>query len=749
MSRYFSNSRPAENTKTVNMIISRGVSEGLLLLLCGIFTAGVVFAEAQSSPPVARAVGFAAEPVVDGDVLNDPVWRGAKAIKGFWQTKPDEGQPASQPTEVFVGYTDDTLYIGVVCYDENPDQIVVSDSRRDSSLSDTDSFQIMIDGFKDRQNGLVFGTNPAGIEYDGQVTKEGTSRFGSGGGGFNTNWDTTWSVKALISDIGWSAEFAIPFKSLRYGTEKVQTWGINFQRNIRRNNETAFWAPLSRQYNLHRISEAGSIENLRLPAQRNLKLTPYGLAKASDGGGLSSETDYEVGFDFKYSITPSLTFDATYNTDFAQVETDQFQVNLDRFSLFLPEQRPFFLENAGQFAVGVPRQAELFFSRRIGIGPSGEQIPIDGGVRVSGKIGVSTNVGFLQMRSEGLTGVAPQNDYTVARINRELPNRSSFGGIFVNRKGDGSTGTDDDYNRTYGIDARWGVGKNGSLSGFVAKTDTPELSGKEHALQLSSDYNSEQWSLRASYTEVGENFNPEVGFLSRSDYRHTSLFAMRRIRPDDLWDLHEIRPHVMYRGYWNFDGFWETGFLHVDSHWEWKSGFEIHTGINFFHEGVDQAFDIVSGVTVQAGEYDDREIALVLKTDQSAPLSFRIAGKFGGLFGGDRTSLEPTLRYRVGETFSTELSWDHNDIDLPGGDFRVGIGKFRLTYSFTPKISLQALIQYNERDDLIATNLRFAWLTSADSGLYVVYNEVDDNSFGAPSEPRREFIIKYSHILDL
>ena len=205
------------------MIISKGVSEGLLLLLCGIFTAGVVFAEAQSSPPVARAVGFAAEPVVDGDVLNDPVWRGAKAIKGFWQTKPDEGQPASQPTEVFVGYTDDTLYIGVVCYDENPDQIVVSDSRRDSSLSDTDSFQIMIDGFKDRQNGLVFGTNPAGIEYDGQVTKEGTSRFGSGGGGFNTNWDTTWSVKALISDIGWSAEFAIPFKSLRYGTEKVQT----------------------------------------------------------------------------------------------------------------------------------------------------------------------------------------------------------------------------------------------------------------------------------------------------------------------------------------------------------------------------------------------------------------------------------------------------------------------------------------------------------------------------------------------
>jgi hypothetical protein len=255
--------------------------------------------------------------------------------------------------------------------------------------------------------------------------------------------------------------------------------------------------------------------------------------------------------------------------------------------------------------------------------------------------------------------------------------------------------------------------------------------------------------MQASYSEVGENFNPEVGFLSRDDYRHISMFALRRIRPDDMWGLQEIRPHVNYRGYWNFDGYWETGYLHADSHWEYKSGFEIHTGVNFIHEGVLESFEIVDGVTVPVGEYDESELALVLITDRAAPLSFSINGKFGGFFGGDRTSLEPKLRYRFGETFSGELSWVHNDIDLPGGDFRIGIGRFRVSYSFTPKMSLQALVQYNERDDVIATNLRFAWLTSAGSGLYVVYNEVDDNSFGAPGKPRREFIIKYSHILDL
>jgi len=706
-------------------------------------------AGASETNPSADAARLTTAPELDGNVIDDGAWSGLAALTGFRQIKPEEGQPATQRTEVFLGYTDDTFYVGVICYDEDPERIIVTDSRRDSSLAETDSFQLVIDGLYDRQNGLVFGTNPAGIEYDAQVTKEGSGGFGSGIGRFNLNWDTSWEVKTSITAIGWQAEFAIPFKSLRYGVGDSQTWGMNFQRNIRRNNEVAFWAPLSRQHNLYRVSDAGRVSGIEPPHQRSLTVTPYGLGKRSEGGALRSETDYEAGFDLKYLLTSSLTLDVTYNTDFAQVEVDEFQVNLDRFSLFLPEQRPFFLENAGLFSVGIPRQAELFFSRRIGIGPGGVQIPIDGGIRLSGKVGQSTNIGLLQMRSEAVRDVAPENDYTVARVSREFGNRSNIGGIIVNREGDGSVigNDDDDYNRTYAVDGQWGVNENLTLSGFVAKTDTPGLSGRDHAFRLSGDYNSEKWLFQGTYSQVAENFNPEVGFLSRTDYKQLGLYGLRRIRPENLWGLHELRPHIAYRGFWNFDGLWETGFLHVDNHWEWESGFEIHTGVNFLHEGVDTPFDIVSGVTVQPGSYDDKELAFVLWTDRSAPLYFRLDVKHGGLFGGDRTQLVPTVRYRIGETFSSELSWIHNDVELAGGDFRIGVGRLRLTYSFTPKMSLQALVQYNERDDLLSTNLRFAWLTSADTGLYVVYNEVDERD--GFQKPRKEFIIKFSHILDV
>jgi hypothetical protein len=310
--------------------------------------------------------------MLDGVVRNDAAWANVQPMTGFTQVQPVEGASASQRTEVFLGFTDDTLYVGVVCYDDEPGSIIVSNSRRDSDLDQEDSFRLVIDSFRSEQDGFVFGTNPASLQYDGQLDNTGSNRFRSNG--FNTNWDTTWDVVSTIGEHGWSAEFAIPFKSLRYGPQARQTWNVNFQRNIRRNNEVVYWAPLPLQYSLNRLSLAGSVEGIDVPAQRNLKFTPYMLAKIEEGGALAeSQDDSEVGFDIKYSITPSLTMDVTYNTDFAQVEADQQQVNLDRFSLFFPEKRPFFLENASLFEVGVPRQLALFFSRNIGIGPNGEK----------------------------------------------------------------------------------------------------------------------------------------------------------------------------------------------------------------------------------------------------------------------------------------------------------------------------------------------------------------------------------------
>ena len=275
--------------------------------------------------------------------------------------------------------------------------------------------------------------NAAGIEYDGQVTREGA------GNAFNLNWDGTWQVESQIFAEGWSAEFEIPFRTLRYGKDDIQNWGINFQRNIRRNNEIVYWAPLERNRNLYRVSRAGTLQGIEPPSQRNLQFTPYALAQWRRGGDLDgTESTSEFGLDLKYGITPSLTLDLTYKTDFAQVEADEQQLNLDRFNLFFPEKRPFFLENAGQFAVGNGEEVEMFFSRRIGIAADGNAMPLKGGARLSGKIGERTNVGLLYMGTEAVDGVAPANDFAVVRINQELANRSSSGAIFVSRYGAGS-----------------------------------------------------------------------------------------------------------------------------------------------------------------------------------------------------------------------------------------------------------------------------------------------------------------------
>ncbi len=730
---------------------------GTLLLLVAFFLSTGAYAQSAErplTPPQMNAGRLSATPDIDGRVLDDDAWSGLVPGSGFWQVQPNDGQPATQKTEVFVGYTDTALYIGVIARDDNPEDIIVSDSRRDSSLSDTDAFLVVIDGLLDRQNGYVFGTNAAGMEYDGQVTREGSGdNFGSGGGGFNLNWDGAWSVRSRITAIGWSAEFEIPFRTLRYGTDASQTWGINFQRIIRRNNEIAYWAPLERNRNLYRVSEAGTLHGVEPPAQRNLKITPYMLGRARRGGAVTgTDSDAEAGLDVKYSVTPSLTLDLTYNTDFAQVEADEQQVNLDRFNLFFPEKRPFFLENAGQFSVGNGEEVEMFFSRRIGIGVDGNPIPVQGGARLSGKVGEKTNLGLLYMGTEAVSGTAPANRFAVLRANRELPNRSSIGAIFVNRDGDGShlVPASDDYNRTWAVDGRWGVGDNLLVEGWAAKTTTPGRAGRDDAFSLKADYSSAKWAMSAHYTEVGGDFNPEIGFLARTDYRKTRLFLLRRVRPDDLWGLLEVRPHVSYTGFWKFDGFQETGFLHLDTHWEFKTSAEVHTGVNFTRAGVIDAFEIVDGVVIPPGTYDHSEVALGYFTDGSRPLSFSARAVVGGRFGGDRVSISPAVSFRVGETFRSELSVNYNDFDLPvpNGDFSANLARLRLSYSFTPKMQIQTLIQYNDTSDQLGTNVRFSWLRTGNSGLYVVYNEVDERAAGAP--PRgREFILKYSYIFDV
>ena len=721
--------------------------------------------------PTLGAVRAAQAPLIDGEIAGDPAWSGATPSASFWQEQPDEGQPSSERTEVRVVYTADTLYVGVICFDRDPSGIIVSDARRDSALDQTDSFQIIFDTYRDGLNGFVFGTNPAGIEYDGQVTNEGQGGGGLAGGqrqqagsgsGFNVNWDGAWQVRSRITETGWTAEFAIPFRTLRFPSGSSQTWGVNFQRNIRRRNERAYWAPIPRQYSLYRLSLAGSLTGLQTPTFRNLKITPFALGNVLKSGVRPAATDFDpdLGMDLKYSVTPSLVLDATVNTDFAQVEIDDQQVNLDRFDLFFPEKRPFFLENAGFFTVGNPGEIDLFFSRRIGIGPSGEEVAINGGGRLSGKAG-KFNVGLLNMQTDDVAALnvpagapevrLPGSNFTVARISRDLPNRSSVGGIFINRAGTGRFAADEDYNRTYALDGKMGVHQHTVLSSFVAKTETPGVEGDDYAYNLRSRTNLPRFDVEFGYQEVASRFNPEVGFLTRRGYRKPDARLMTRWRPH-LLNLQEIRPHTSYRAFYGIDDdLLESMQWHIDSHWQFKNSWEVHTGMNVTEEGLRRPFEIYPGIFVPPGSYPHSEAQLVFMTNQGAPVSLNVETRIGGFFGGDRVALTPTLRMRAGESLTAEVAYQRNDVNLPWGDFTTNLLRTRLSYSFNTRTFLQGLVQYNDRADLWSVNLRFGWLQAANTGLFVVYTDTRGlyDLFERPQRTDRSLVLKFSRMFDV
>ena len=746
-------------------------------------TVGLVFGvllaagSAAAQPPAGLAVPPAAAPSfaavasdepprLDGVVLGDPVWDGVAPATGFRQTQPDEGAPASERTEVRVVFTESTLYVGVVCYDRDPGSIAIADSRRDASLDDGDSVQFILDTFLDRQSGFVFGTSPAGQEYDGQVVNAGEGRLGrstttssGSGAGFNGNWDGVWDVRTSLSDVGWSAEFAIPFRTLSYPARGVQTWGMNLQRNIRRRNEIVYWAPLPRQYNLLRLSMAGQVSGIRPPSVgRDLKIVPYAAGDLTRSDERRRTTTLgDAGVDLKYNVSPALTLDLTYNTDFAQVEVDQQQINLDRFNLFFPEKRPFFLENAGVFSVssvrqvagGNPGQTELFFSRRIGIGPGGREIPILGGARLSGKVSDAVSVGLLNMQTEEVAGVAPANNFTVARAYRDLPNSSQVGAIFVNRQATGALAGSRDFNRTYGVDGRVGLGQNSQIAGFAAATDTPGREGSDHAYNVAWDHNSERWRFTLGYVEVADNFNPEVGFLRRKGFRNVDSGFSFITRPRGISWLHQVRPHATFNRFWNFNGFQESSFLHIDNDLEFADSSLVKTAWNVTGEGVTEPFEISKGVIVPVGVYDHNEAQLAYESNRGAPVSLGVRARIGGFFGGHRATVGPTLSVRTGDRFNASVQWSRNDVDLPGGQFIANLTSARVAVNFSPRRFFMALVQYNDAADLWSVNLRVGLLGQANTGLFIVYNDTRGLHDAIPFGGGRSLILKFSRLFDM
>ena len=688
---------------------------------------------------VATATAIAEPPTIDG-VLDERAWQTAVPLSNFGQAEPLEGEPASESTEVRVLYDDLAIYVGVVLHDRDPAQIVTSDTRRDAGLGDMDSFQMIFDTFRDRQNGFVFGTNAAGIQYDAQVRDQGNA---------TASWDGSWDVRTQVTESGWTAEFRIPLRTLRYGPAP-QTWGVNFSRNIQRTPERTFWAPLERINSIGRLSSAGELRGLNLKTPRNFKLLPYAVSSANRNFTGASATDLngDFGFDAKFGVTPSLNLDATYNTDFAQVEVDTQQINLTRFNLRFPEKRPFFLENSGLFRVGKGEDVDLFFSRRIGLDERGEIVPIRGGARLSGKVN-GFNVGALNMQTDSVRS-RPGNNFSVMRLSRELPNRSGIGAMFINRTATGSLARSNDWNRTFGADGRLGVGEHLRVSGFGARTQTPGRFGRDYAYNIDSEYDNGQHRTGFEWGATGEDFNPEAGFVENPDgYRRYLLRFEETVRQQRVrdWGFRELLPHATFTRYDYLDGGLNNAELHIDNHWDWENGNFITVGLNGTWDGLREPFEVYPGITVPAGDHGGPRLTWRANTDRRKRVYARVQWDKGRFLTGDQSS--PTLQVilRNSGRLTLDSTWNYRSITLPQGAFHTNLGNMQMTYNFTPSIFVQSLVQYNDRTDRWSTNLRFHWLQTAGTGLFLVYN--DTESLNGIGPVNRAFIVKYARQFDL
>jgi hypothetical protein len=516
-----------------------------------------------------------------------------------------------------------------------------------------------------------------------------------------------------------------------------------------------------RGYNLYRVSVAGQLHGLSLPARRDIRFIPYAAAALSDDKTLRTNTvdrSGDVGLDFKWGVRADLTFDFTLNTDFAQVEADEQQVNLTRFPLFFAEKRPFFLENAQLFQLGQPQAVDLFFSRRIGLSATGEPIDIIAGGRLSGKLG-GFNVGMLNMQTEAATDartgqvIAPANNFSVVRLQRER-GRSTFGAMFVGRQGVGEHAAPADYNRAYGLDVGWQATTNGRLFAFLARTESPSArGGSDYAGRAAYTHVHRSWTASGAYTQVGERFNPEVGFLRRRGFRQLEGRYNLSYQPDRWPWIRRIQPHANFTVFTNFQNDLESS----SGHWHFFD-IQTRTGARFgylFETQQDRprrefaVYQDVTGrrVVIPPGAYAWTRGVFEGHTNLSAPLSASLFHRVGSYYNGDYHGWSLTVAMRAGARLLSEVAWNRDDITLPGGQFRNDLVPVKVSYAFTSLASVQGLLQYNRQASTFSSNIRLALLNRSGTGFFLVYNDRRDTSSFTPDELLgRSFVVKYTRL---
>ncbi len=711
----------------------------LFLILCFMFLIpDYVFPEIQNIKNkenknyTIKASRITVSPKIDGH-LDDPCWNFPVTAADFRQREPEENAPATEKTEIRIAYDDRNLYFAIRCYDSAPEKIIANEMRRDNDPSNNDYVEILLDTYNDNRNAFYFATTPTGLLVDGLIRNEGDN--------INLDWNGIWDCSAATDDKGWTAEIYIPLRMLRFNKSHEQTWGINIGRHIPRKREETFWKPVKREWGIsgkYKVSKFGDLNGLTdLKQGGRFEFKPYvytGAEKEYESGNKDFDSLIKGGVDLKMRISSNIIADLTYNTDFAQVESDQEVVNLTRFDLFFPEKREFFLEGMNIFHFGERPNtfggdqgaSRLFFSRNIGLSDDGEPLPIVGGIKSTGKVG-ETNYGLLNVLTDASSYYNDDDEYvsidktnySVFRLNHNILNNSSIGAIALNKQPvDGK-----EYNRAFGIDGKFNIYKELKFTGYLAKTSTPGINNRDWSGAADLYLNSDKWGFVLKYHDVGENFDPQIGFFPRTDIKRTSFNFFYSPRPDILklrqsWFFTDSNINYDHNNimldrqvfFGNFNLF--------------KNGSTLFYGFISNYEYVDEEFEI-GDATVKADEYDSFSFISDIATDGSKPLSLNLNSFLGGFYDGNIKSFNLSGNYKPSSKLTFNISYSLNKINLPveNGKFDTNVISSRTVYTFTPKLFAKAYIQYNDNDEEASVNGLFSYIYKPGTTVFLVYNE--------------------------
>jgi hypothetical protein len=701
-----------------------------------------------------RAVRVAEPLRIDGR-LDEEVYAAVESIGGFIQQEPEEGQPATERTEAWILFDDVNLYICARNWDSHPEREIANELRRDNgNILGNENFTFVIDPLFDRRNGYLFQTNPLGALRDMTVTDDQQ----------NSAWNGIWYVKTGRFENGWTMEVAIPFKSLRYRGSGPQTWGINLRRLVKWKNEFSYLSLVPAALGttgVSRMASAATVVGIETPAEsKNIEFKPYAVASSTTNRTASVPFDNDgqlnAGLDFKYGLTRSLIVDATYRTDFAQVEEDLQQINLTRFSVFFPEKREFFIEGQGIFDFGGVQAGNspgdvplLFFSRQIGIS-QGQAVPVLGGARLTGRSG-PFSIGALNIQTEDEPSArAVSTNFSALRVKRNLLRRSNVG-IMATRRGPAIGGSGAP-SYTFGADATLLFFKSINVTSYYAMTNVPGRTGGDvtgASYRGRFDYTDDRYGASAEHMLIDRNFAPEVGYVRRTDVRRS--FGQLRFSPRPR-QSEVIRKYTFQAGLdyltdasaTTLQGREASGLFRID----FQSSDQASAEYSREYELLPAPFVISPGVVVPAGGYTYSTGRLSYTLGQQRKVSGRLSAAAGTLYDGTKSEVSYSGRWGVVPQFSLEPGITLNWVSLPDGDFTARLINSRFTVTPSARMLVSSLVQFNVDTNTLSSSARLRWEYTGGSELFVVYSDGRDTAAtGFPLLQNRTFAVKVTRLV--